>query len=55
MLELSASKREKIDFLALVSPYGVRQRVLLSFGEILNHEVHVNNVKIRTWCLIMGI
>jgi hypothetical protein len=55
MLELSESKREKIDFLALVSLYSVRQRVLLSFGEIQNHEVHVNNVKIRAWRLIMGI
>jgi len=55
MLELSASEREKIDFLAVVSLYGVRQRVLLSLGEILRHEVHVNNIKIRAWCLIMGI
>jgi hypothetical protein len=54
MLELSASESKKIDFLALVSLYSVRQPVLLSYGEVLKREVHVNNVKIMAWCLIMG-
>jgi hypothetical protein len=35
---LCVREREKIDFLALVPLYSVRQPVLLSYGEILKRE-----------------